>query len=212
MSVIKQIPRLFKLYFLSKKSKRRFLDGTYVSSFFYQNLFDICYCQHRLVRVCKSSNKKSFAFKLFHFGDLRTLPKSYKKSENFQGRTYFFDWQFSKTFDKASRCFHFSLMKHKIERGSTRPNDNTFTHHCKDIFEHPNRQIRLSFQFGNNSFCVFSSKKFELQGKQFSLPEIVKFEHRQIQHLSKNWYYEANKCQKFESIYDVKRSHLWFSL
>ena len=76
-------------------------------------------------------------------------------------------------------------------------------HYYNDIIEHPNRQIRLSFRFGNNNSCVFSIKKFELHGNQFFLSEIVNLNYRKIHHLYKNRYYVANKCEIIESNYNV---------
>ena len=110
------------------------------------------------------------------------------------------------TFDQASKRIQITLPKPKVEIGSTKSKDNLFAHYYKDILEHPNRQIRLSFRFGNNS-CVNSIKKFELHGNQFILTEIVNLNHRQIHHLYKNRYYVANKCGTIESNYDVQRIH-----
>ena len=51
--------------------------------------------------------------------------------------------------------------------------------------------------------CLLSLKKFELHSNQFIPSENVKLNHREIQHLYKNRYYVANKCETFESNYDV---------
>ena len=93
---------------------------------------------------------------------------------------------FLKTFDQASKCIQFPLPKPIVEIGSTKSKDNFFVHHYNDIIEHPNRQIRLSFRFGNNNSCVFSLKKFEPHGNQFILAEIVNLNHREFHHLYKN--------------------------
>ena len=42
-----------------------------------------------------------------------------------------------------------------------------FAQYQNDIFEHPSRQIRLSFCYGNKNFCVFSIKQLELHGNQY---------------------------------------------
>ena len=63
---------------------------------------------------------------------------------------------FLKSFDQASKCIQIPLPKPKVEIGSTKSKDNLFVHYYNDIMEHPNRQIRLSFRFGNNISCVFS--------------------------------------------------------
>ena len=106
---------------------------------------------------------------------------------------------FLKTFDQASKCIQVPLPKPQVEFGSTKSEDNLFAHYYNDIIEHPNRQIRLSFRFGNNNSCVFSIKKFELHGNQFILTENVNLNHREIHHLYKNRYHFANKCEIIES-------------
>ena len=72
MSVKKQIPSLRKLYSFYEEIPEEFLDETDVDRFFYQNIFDISECQHRIVRVSRGSNKKIFAVKLFQFCDVKT--------------------------------------------------------------------------------------------------------------------------------------------
>ena len=103
---------------------------------------------------------------------------------------------FLKTFDQAWKCTQTPLPKPKVEIGSTKSKDNLFAHYYNDFIEHPNRQIRLTFRFGNKNSCVFSLKKFELHGNQFILTEIVNLKHREIHHLYKNRYYVGNKCEK----------------
>ena len=110
---------------------------------------------------------------------------------------------FLETFDHASKCLQVPLQKPKVEIGSTKSKDNLFAHHYNDIIQHPNRQIRLSFRFGNNKYRVFSIEKFKLHGNQFDRTEIVNLNHREIHHLYKNQHYVANKCEIFESSYDV---------
>ena len=110
---------------------------------------------------------------------------------------------FLETFDQASKCIQIPLPKPKVEIGSTKSKDNLFVHHYNDIIEHPKRQIRLSFRFGNKNSCVFSLKKFELHGNQFILSEIVNLKHRENHQLNKNRYYVANKFEIIESNYNV---------
>ena len=74
MSVKKQFPNLCKLYSFYEERPEDFWDETDVDSFFYHNIFDISQSQHRIVRVSRGSNKKSFAMKLFQFCDLKTSP------------------------------------------------------------------------------------------------------------------------------------------
>ena len=118
---------------------------------------------------------------------------------------------FLKSFDHASKCIQISLQKPKVEIGSTKSEDNLFAHYYNDIIEHPNRQILLSFRFGNNNSCLFSIKKFELEGNQFFLTDIVNLNHREIHHFyvygfyvySPFLYYVATKCEIIESNYNV---------
>ena len=72
MSVKKQIASLCKLYSFYEEIPEVFLDETDVDSYFYHNIFGISQSQHRIVRVRRGSNKKSFAIKLFQFCDLKT--------------------------------------------------------------------------------------------------------------------------------------------
>ena len=152
MSVKKHIPRFCKFYSFCEEIPEEVLDGTVVDSYFYRNIFDISQSQHRIVRVRKSSNKKSFAFKLFQFCDLEiqlryvvqdvvTMTKGELSSLIDTLR------DFLKTFDKASKCLQIPLPKHESEIGSTTPNDNLFCQNYNDIIEHSNRQIPLSFPF-----------------------------------------------------------------
>ena len=129
-----------------------------------------------------------------------------RRSEYLQKKTQFFGRQLarsSQNFDHASKCIWIPLPKPKFEIGSTESKDNHFDQYYNDIIEHPNRHLRLSFRFGNNNSCVFSIEKFELHGIQFVLTETVNVSHRQIDHLYKNRYYVANRCEIIEGNYDV---------
>ena len=208
MSVKKQIPSLCKLYSFYEETPEEFLDETDVDSCFYRNNVDISQSQHRMVRVSRDSNKKSFAIKLFQLCDLKTQQLYLLQQEvNISKRELICLVDnlrdFLKTFDPASKRIQIFLPKPKVEIGSTKPKDNLFVHYYNDIIEHPNRQIRLSFRFGNNNSCVLSLKMFELHGNQFILTEIVNLNHREIHHLYKNRYYVANKCELIESNYNV---------
>ena len=124
------------------------------------------------MRVSRGSNKKPYAIKLFQFCDLKTQQRFILQEEvNISKRelTCLVDnlRKFLKIFDQASKCMQIPLPKPKIEIGFTKSKDNLFAHYYNDVIEHPNRQIRLSFQFGNNNSCVFSLKKFEKHGNQF---------------------------------------------
>ena len=205
MSIKKQIPSLSKFYSIYEEIPEEFLDETDVDSYFYHKNFDISQSQHRIVRVSRGSNKKSFAIKLFQFCDLKTQQRYMLEEEmNISKRelTCFVDnlRVFLKTFDQASKCIQIPPPKPKVEIGSTKSKNNLFAHYYTDINEHPNKQIYLSFRFGNNNSCVFSLKKFELHGNQFILTEIVNLNHREFHHLYKNRDYVANKCERIVAI------------
>ena len=112
-------------------------------------------------------------------------------------------FDFLKTFDHARKCIQITLPKPKVEIGSTKSKDNLFALYYNDIIEHPIRQIRLSFRFGNNNSSVFSLKMFEIHGNQFILTEIVNLNYREIHHLYKNRFYVANRCEIIETNYNV---------
>ena len=81
MSTKKQISSLCKLFSLYGEIPEDFLDETDVDSYFYHNILDISQSHHRIVRVSKGSNKKSFAFKVFHFCDLKLQQRFIVKEE-----------------------------------------------------------------------------------------------------------------------------------
>ena len=208
MSVRKKIPSLCKLYSFHEEIPEEFLDETDVDIYFYHNIFDICQSQHRIVRVSRSSNEKPFAIRLFQFCDLKTQERYILQEEvniSIRELTCLVDnlRDFLETSDQASNCRQISPPKPKVEIGSRKSKDNLFANYYNDIIEHANRQIRLSFRFGNNNSCAFSLKKFELHGNQFILREIVNLNHREIHRLYKNRYYVANKCEIIESNYNV---------
>ena len=184
------------------------MDETDVDSYFYYNIFDISQSQHRRVRVSRGSNKKSFAIKLFQFCDIEIQQRYILQEEvNISKRelTCLVEnlRDFLKTFDEASMCIQIPLPKPKLEIGYTKSKNNLFAHYYNDIIENPNRQVRLSFRFGNKISCVFSFRKFEIHGNQFILTEIVNLNHREIHHLYTNRFYVANKCELIESSYNV---------
>ena len=81
MSVKKQVPSLCKLYSIYEEIPEEFLDKTDVDSYFFHNIFDISQSQHRVARVTRGSNKKSFAIKLFQFCDLKTQERNILQEE-----------------------------------------------------------------------------------------------------------------------------------
>ena len=138
MTVEKQIPIVCKLYSFYEEIPEEFLDETDVDSYFYHNIFDISQSQHQIVRVSRSSNKKSFAINLFQFCDLKTQQRYNLQEEvNISKRelTCLVDnlHDFLKTFDQASKCIQVPLQKPKVEIGSTKAKDNLFAHYYTTI-------------------------------------------------------------------------------
>ena len=99
--------------------------------------------------------------------------------------------EFLKTFDQANKVSQIPSPKAKFEIGYTKAKDELFSHCYKDIVEHLNRQIRISFRFEKNKTCVFSIKKLEHYGDQFILTEVVNLGYREIKHLYKNRFFVA---------------------
>ena len=197
-----------KLFSIYGEKPEEFFDETEVDSYFYPNIFDLSHSQHRIVRVSRGSNNKSFAIKLFQFCDIKTQQQYFRQEEvkvSKKELTCFVNTlrDFLKTFDQTSKCIQIQLPKPKVKIGSTKLKDNLFAHYYYDIIEHPNRQNRLSFRLGNNNSCVFSLKEFELHGNQFIFTEIVNLNHRDFRHFYKNRYNVANKCEIIESNYNV---------
>ena len=159
----KQISSLCKLYSVYEEMPEEFLYETDVDSYFHHNILDISQSRHRKVRVSKGSNKKSFAFKVFHFFAIQSYSSDLfsRKKLAFPKRKlnlYSTVWEFLKAFDQANKVSQIPLPKPKFEFGFTKAKDELFSHCYKDIFEHLNRQIRLSFWFEKNKTCVFSIK------------------------------------------------------
>ena len=72
MSFKKQIHSVCKLYSFHGEIVDEFLDEINVDSDSHHNTFHKSQSQHRIVRVIKESNKKSSAFKLIQFCDMKT--------------------------------------------------------------------------------------------------------------------------------------------
>ena len=143
---------------------------------------------HRIVRLSNGSNKKSFAFKVFHFCDSKLQQRFILKEEVSIFKKEIESLldslgEFLKAFDQANKVSQIPLPKPKFEIGSTKAKDELFSHCYKDKVEHLNRQFRLSFRFEKNNTCVFSIKKFGHYGDQFILTEVVNLGYREIKHL-----------------------------
>ena len=187
------------------------MDETDVDSYFYYNILDISQSHHRIVRVSKGSNKKIFAFKVFHFCASKLQQRFILKEEVSISKKEIESLldslgEFLKDFDQANKVMQIPLPKLKFEIGFTKAKNELFSHCYKyivDIVEHLNRQIRLSFRFEKNKSCVFSIKKFEQYGEHFILTEVVNLSYREIKHLCRNRYFVAHKSDIFESSYNA---------
>ena len=169
----KQISSFCKLNSEYGKIPQDFLNDTDVYSYFYCHIFDISQSHYRIIRVSKGSNKKSFPFKKFQFCGSKLQQRFILKEE-----VSFFKkeseslldslGEFLKAFDQANKVPQIQLPKPIFEIGFVKAKDEVFSHYCKDIVEHLNRQIGLSFRFEKNKTCVFTIKTFEHYGDQFS--------------------------------------------
>ena len=163
MSTKKQISSFFNLYSVYEEIPEEFLDETNVDSYFYHKIWAISLSHHRIVRVSKGSNKKSFAFKMFQFCDSKLQQRFILKEEVSISKKEIESLldslsEFLKAFDQTNKVSQIPLPKPKIEIGFTKAKDELFSHCYQDIVEHLNRQIRLSFRFQKNKTCVFSIK------------------------------------------------------
>ena len=125
MSVKKQNPSLCKHCLSHEKKPQEILDETDVDNCFYYKIFHICRSQHRIARVVRSCNKKSFAIKLFQFWDIKTQQRYILQDEvNFsKGKpTSVGDnlRDFLKTLHHATKCIQIPLPKPKVENRSTK--------------------------------------------------------------------------------------------
>ena len=196
MSTKKQFCSLCKLCSVYDVIPEEFLDETDVDSYFNHNILDISQSHHRIVRVSEVSNKKSFAFKVFHFCGSKLQQRFILKEEVSISEKEIESLldslgEFLKAFDQANKVSQIPLHKPKFEIGFTKAKDELFIHCYKDIVEHLNRKIRLSFRFQKNQTCVFPIKKFEQYGDQLILTEVVNLSCREIKHLYKNRFFVA---------------------
>ena len=130
------------------------MDETDVDSYLHHNIFDTAQTQHRKVRVSKCSNNKPFAFKLFQSCAIKTQQR-YKLQEqvNISQRELMTLVDslrhFHKHFDKAAENLQIPFRNPKFKL-DLRSQKTISAHYYNDIVEHPKRQIRLLFRFGNN--------------------------------------------------------------
>ena len=119
VSTKKRISSLYKLYSVYEEIPEEFLNETDVDSYFYHNILDISQSHHRIFLVGKGSNKKSFAFKEFHFCDSKLQQRFILKEEvNFStkdsGILHDSLGEFLKAFDQAVKVTQIPLPKPKF--------------------------------------------------------------------------------------------------
>ena len=133
------------------EEKEDFLDETDVDSYFCYYISDISESHHRLFRVSKGSNKKFFEFKMFDFCDSELQQRFILKEEVSIFKKEIESLldslgEFRKAFDQANKVLQIQLPKPNCEIGFTKAKDELFSPCYKDLVEHLNRQIRLSFR------------------------------------------------------------------
>ena len=164
MSTKKQFSSSCKLYSVYEEIPEAFLDETDVDSYYYHNIYDISQSHNRIVRVSKGSNKKSFAFKVFQFCDLKIQQRFILKEEVSISKKEIESLldslgEFLKAFDQANKVSQIPLPKPKFEFGFTKAKDELFSHCYKDIVQQLNRQTRLSFRIEKKTkLASFRSK------------------------------------------------------
>ena len=104
---------------------------------------------------------------MFHFCDLK-LQQQFLLKEEVSGSKKetetLFDslGEFLKAFDQANKVSQIPLPKPKFEIGFTKAKDALFSHCYKDIIEHLNTQIRLSFCLKRTRLAAFPSKSLTI--------------------------------------------------
>ena len=156
MSTKKQISSLCKLYSIYEEIPEESLGETDVDSYFYHYILDNSHSHHhRIVRVNKGSNKKSFALKVFPFCDSKLQQRFVLKEEVSIFKKEIESLldslgEFLKAFDQANKVSQIPLPKPELEIGFTKAKDELFSHCYRVIVENLNRQIRSSIRFEKN--------------------------------------------------------------
>ena len=137
------------------------LGETDIDCYCHHNILGISQSHHRIVRVSQGSSKKSFAFKVFHFSDSKLQQRFNLKEEVSSSKketeTLLDYWgEFFEAFDQANNLSPITKPQPKIVMGSTRAEDELFSHCYRDKVEQMNGKIRLSFRLEKNKNCVFS--------------------------------------------------------
>ena len=125
----KKIFSLCNLYSIYEEIPEEFLDETDVDSYLYHIILDISKSHHRIVRVCKGSNKKSFALKVFHFCKSKLQQRFILKEEVSISKKEIESLlnslsEFLKPCDQANKVSQIPLPKPKFEIGFTKKKTN----------------------------------------------------------------------------------------
>ena len=132
-----------KLYSLNEEIPEEIFDETDVDSYFHHDILDNSQSHHRIIRVSKGSNEKSFAFKVFHLCNSKLQQRFILKEEVSLSKKEIDSLldslgDFLNLFDQANKVSQIPLPKPKIEIGFTKAKDELFSHCYKDIVEHLN--------------------------------------------------------------------------
>ena len=144
-----------------------------------------------LVRLSKTSNKKSFNLKVFKF-DCSTIQQKFSLSEENTltkrelGVVLDCSNNFWPEFEAARRSNYYPLPTPKAPIGYTFLKDDRFSHLIHEIREHSKRHIRLLFRIELNKDGKFSPKKNTLTGSQFLFEEIIDLRHCEVKSLLSN--------------------------
>ena len=214
MSTKKHISSLCKLYSVYEEIPAEFLDEMDVDSYFYHNILDISQSHHRIVRISKGSNNKSFVFKVLLFLRFKITPTIYSqgRSQHFQKKFNLYStvWvNFSKLLIKPTkwRGFHYPNQTLRLVYKSNRRTVQSLLQGYSWAFKQTNSVIVSVWK--KNKSCVFSIKKFEQYGDQFILTENVNLSYHKIKHLYKNRFFVAHKWDILETNYNVYCIQPW---
>ena len=110
------------LYSVYQEIPEEFLDETDVDSYSFHNILDVSQSHNPIVRVSKGSNKKSFAFKVFHFAIQSCSRDSISKKKSAFPKTklslYLTVWvNFSKLLIKPTKYhrFHYPNLNLRLD-------------------------------------------------------------------------------------------------
>ena len=126
----KQTSTLFNLYSAYEKRPEEFLVETDIVSYFHHNNLDISKSYYRINGISKVSNKKSFAFKVFHFCNSKLQQRVILKEEASIHKKieYLLDslGEFLRVFDPTNKISQIPSLKPNFEIGYTKPKDELF--------------------------------------------------------------------------------------